>query len=92
MSANAQYNDHYATCERTHVSLRSYSDDIPPESITERLGVEPTSVQHKGQVRNPNGRRPVTLKLNGWFLESEKHVTSKDTRRHLDWLLDCVTI
>ena len=87
-SSDTLYDDEYPTCDETHVSLRIYSEETPPASITERLGVEPTSIQHKGQVRNPEGRRPVVLKHHGWFLESENHVTSKDVRRHLDWLLD----
>ena len=82
------YNDSYRTCELTHAKLRVYSDEMSPEEMATALRVTPTSVQHKGDVRNPRGRRPVTLKLNGVFLESEGHVESLDARRHIDWVLD----
>jgi hypothetical protein len=85
------YIDDYATCERTYVTLRVYSDTIPPEEISSSLGLTPTSTQHKGRVRNPHGRRPIVQKLHGWFLSSEGRVESRDVRRHLDWLLDQIS-
>jgi hypothetical protein len=82
------YNDSYPTCELTHATVRVYSDTISPEDMASTLRVTPTSMQWKGDVRNPNGRRPVTLKLNALFVGSEGHVESLDATRHIDWVLD----
>ena len=82
------YNDSYPTCELTHATLRVYSDTMSPEEMATALRVTPTSMQRKGDIRNPNGRRPVTLKLNALFLGSEGLVESLDARRHIDWVLD----
>jgi Domain of unknown function (DUF4279) len=35
--------------------------------------------------------RSRTAKSTLWCLSSEGAVTSRDARRHLDWLLDCIT-
>lgn len=85
------YVDDYATCEQTYVTLRLYSLTATPEEISSALGIEPTRVLRMSEVRNPQGRRPVTQKQNGWFLSSEGHVQSRDVRRHLDWLLDQIS-
>src|SRR5262249_2630582 len=87
-ASDPHYDDLYPTCEYTHVTMRLYSDSISPEEMTLMFSCRPTSTQRKGDIRNPNGRRPITLKLNAWFLCSEGEVQSKDVRRHLDWLLD----
>jgi hypothetical protein len=86
----SKYDDDHSACEYTHVTLRVYSEKLSPEELAQRLPCPPTSTQRKGDVRNPHGRRPMTLKLSGWFLCSEAKVASKDVRRHLDWLLDAV--
>jgi hypothetical protein len=76
------YDDDYATCSKTYATLRVYVVD--PDEVTERLGLAPTSVQRKGDLMTSGQRWP----LNGWFLTSRGAVDSKDSRRHLDWLLD----
>lgn len=85
-SRRTPYNDGYETCERTLAELRIYGDHLDPEEVTERLQLEPTTIQRKGEVvTNSLGRQRV-VKIGGWFLSSENHVASKDLRRHLDWL------
>jgi hypothetical protein len=81
------YNDEYETCERTLAELRVYVDDLDPATVTKQLGIQPTSSQKKGEVRTNSIGKQRTAKVGGWFLSSEGHVTSKDLRRHLDWLL-----
>lgn len=83
------YDDGYPTCAETHVVLRIYPGDLDPTTVTERLGIEPSKVQRRGVVRPIMGV-PKQAPLNGWFLDSEGHIESRDTRRHIDWLLDRV--
>ena len=81
-------NDDYPTCERTLATLRIYGDDLDPQSITRRLGLQPSDSQRRGEIKAGIRGRQRTVKVGGWFLSSEDHVQSKDLRRHLDWLLD----
>ena len=73
------------TCAATFATLRIYPGDLQPASVTESLGIEPSRIQQRGDLR---GKRK--LKLNGWFLRSEHEVESLDLRCHLDWILDQV--
>ncbi len=82
------YNDDYPTCEATYATLRIYSGDKDPDEVSRVLGLEPTSLQRRGGIRNPHDHRPVRIKLNGWFLCSQGEVASRDSRRHLDWILE----
>ena len=75
--------DDTGSCRETFCTFRLYPGHIAPATVTEQLGIEPSDVQHEGEVR---GSRQ--LKLNGWFLSSRGNVESVDVRRHLDWLLD----
>jgi hypothetical protein len=81
------YDDDYASCEETYVTLRVYSDDIDPEAISARLGITPSKSQVRGS-HPPTTAAPVVPKAHGWFLSSKGHVQSRDSRRHIDWLLD----
>ena len=59
--------------------------------MTERLGIEPTKWQRRGEPIYRIGRPTNVAPINGWFLRSRGHFESKDSRRHVDWLLDHVT-
>ncbi len=82
------YDDEYATCARTHATLLVYPGDVDPREVTARLGIEPTRWQRRGEAGHRPGRPSWVAPLNGWFLESKAQVESKDSRRHVDWLLD----
>ncbi len=82
------YNDDYPTCYRTYATLIIYPGDTDPEEISERLGLEPSRSQRRGEDLNPAGRTPRIAPLNGWFLSSKEHIDSRDSRRHLDWILE----
>lgn len=84
------YNAEYPTCERTVASLRVYSGEIDPRSLSHRLGIEPTSLQRKGERRTNSLGRTRTIARNAWFISSEGKVKSRDLRHHLDWLLGLV--
>ena len=87
------YDDDYPTCARTYATLLIYTGNIDPSSVTERLGIEPTSWQRRGEPTHQVDRPSRIAPLSGWFLTSRGHVESKDSRRHVDWLLtrlECV--
>lgn len=81
------YDDDYPTCKATYATLRIYHDDLEPDVVSSRLGITPSKSQKKGQSIGNNPIAPV----GGWFLTSENHVTSKDVRRHVDWILAQLT-
>jgi hypothetical protein len=82
-----EYNDAYETCERTVVELRIYSDTVVPAEISRRLALAPSSSVTKGEVLHSRAGRQRVGQINSWILSSEENVESKDSRRHLDWLL-----
>jgi hypothetical protein len=84
-----EIDDNYATCVQTYATLCVYSDDIDPDEITKIIGIEPTSICRKGEVRtqNPKVKNPY-YKMNGWFYGTKDASNSRDSRRHLDILLD----
>lgn len=81
-----EYQDDYATCGETYVTLRVYPGEVTPLQVTEQLGLEPSETQTRGAVVTNKRGRTRTVKLHGWFLTSKNHVDSRDARRHLDWL------
>ena len=83
-----EYYDDYPTCEDTFVTLRIFSDVMSPQEVTNSLGVEPSSVDVKGERRNKDRPESFVNITNGWFLSSEDNVKSKDNRRHLAWLIE----
>lgn len=87
-SRDTPLDDSDPSCERTEATLAIYNFD--PDLVTQRLGVMPTSSQKVGVPRVMHRGVPVMGTVNSWLLSSENHVTSKDLRRHLDWLLDRV--
>src|SRR5215475_10644602 len=79
------YNDSYPTCSRTHATLCVFlPDTIHPDELTEKIGIQPSSIRVKGEVYKGKLRDWPT----SWFLESEEKVESKDVRRHIDWILE----
>ena len=82
------YDDDYDSCVVTYSTLRLFSDDVGPAEISQALKLEPTRSFLKGEPISPRVDRPRPQ--HGWLLCSEHHVHSRDSRRHLDWLLDLV--
>lgn len=81
------YDDDYGTCERTHATLLIYPVRTDPETITGRLGIEPTKWQRKGE---PIPGTQQTAEVDLWYLGTKERVESRDSRRHVDWLLDAI--
>lgn len=86
MRTETSYDDEYATCVYTHAWLRVMSEDLQPEAVTSLLDIQPTKTQVRGGLPRPSSKHPY--KYGGWFLESKGQIQSRDSRRHLDWLLD----
>lgn len=86
MENETQYDDDYPTCTETFAWFRVMRDDLSPDSVTALLGIEPTHTQVRGELPRPSSKHP--FRSGGWFLESRSFVQSRDSRRHLDWLLN----
>ena len=82
------YNDAYPTCERCYAELRVFTEALSPDEVSNRIGLRPTSQQSAGESRINRLGRSRLIPRSAWFLSSELEVTSRDLRRHLDWLLD----
>jgi hypothetical protein len=78
------YDDAFPTCSETFSTLRIFSDDIRPNEITERLGLQPTKTYCKGEL---HGKGQLPRKTNGWYYTTSKILTSRDNRRHVDLIL-----
>ena len=78
-TTDPKYNDEYPTCASTCVTLRIYPNNPDLELISRALAIQPS------RVSGPTPNRPADKP--GWFLSSKGSVTSKDTRRHIDWLV-----
>jgi|GEM_PF-550760 hypothetical protein len=82
-----EYNDEYPTCVETFSTLRVFSDQVDPERITKLLAIEPTESFRMGEARGAKGHRN---KAHGWFYSTEGISDSRDTRRHIDLILDAL--
>jgi len=78
---------------RFAIALNISSGDIPPNQISERLGMDATSAVSRKPMEEP--LRAYNFRLgneNGWFLESEVRVDSHEPRRHIDWFLQQIPV
>jgi hypothetical protein len=83
------YDDDYGTCARSYATLLTYPDGTDPTSITERLGIIPSSWQRRGEpIASSLHQPPRIAEIDGWFLTTKGRLESRDSRRHIDWLLD----
>ena len=82
-----EYNDEYATCDRTAVHLNIYTGASDPDEVTRATGLTPTRLTRQGEIVLLSRGRHRVSPLNAWFLDTEDHVTSRDLRRHIDWVL-----
>jgi len=80
------YDDECMSCKKTYSTLRLFSDTLTPARISSALGLEPTQSLVKGEPISAHVPRARTQ--HGWLLCTEHRVFSRDTRRHIDWLLE----
>lgn len=79
------FDDDYPTCLETRVTLRVFSKTLSPSAITHALNVKPSDSFSQGE---PYGKKGLLRRESGWLLTSENAVKSRDTRRHITWILD----
>ena len=79
MDDRALYNDNYPTCIETYATIRVSSAQHDCAALQARLQLSDATCRISPRAGSP---RAV------WGLSSEAHVRSRDTRRHIDWLLD----
>ena len=77
-----KYNHKYHTCAQTYATLRIYPRDSHPDVVTKLLQIKPSSISAAGT--GPAGSKYI----NGWFLSTKGKLKSRDSRRHIDWILD----
>jgi hypothetical protein len=82
------YDDDWASCASTHVTLRIYPGTIAIEEVSRRLSLTPTRTQTSSHRHTRPDGKVQAARPAGWFVSSKLHVQSRDVRRHLDWLLD----
>ncbi|MHC5539745.1 DUF4279 domain-containing protein [Singulisphaera rosea] len=75
----------------TFATFRVYPGEMDPSMITDRLRLQPSSWQRQGELVFSSRRPPRPAPINGWFLTSRDQVDSRDSRPHIDWLLDRLT-
>ena len=74
------------SCQETWAALFIYH--IDPKLVTEKLGLAPTHYLSKGTATMlPSGTKMIE-EIDSWSFSSLKNVESKDTRTHLNWVLD----
>ena len=77
-----KYLDNYQACNRTYATLLIYPGEASIESISFTLGLKPT---HTSEAQDLPRK-----KLRGWFLSTQESINSKDSRRHIDHLIDLI--
>ena len=82
-----EYGDAYPTCVETFSTLRIFSNELSPDDITKCLSVSPTRTFRKGESFS---KGHLTRKTNGWFYTTEMQSKSRDTRRHIDLILEAL--
>lgn len=79
------YDDDYATCAETYATLRILSHTVPAELIAQAMQVAPTRSFAKGDHFGVDGGN--IRQQTGWFWSTHEMSTSRDTRRHLDLVI-----
>lgn len=82
---NETYHDDYGTCKETSTCFRIMHPDLDLAAISQQLDLVPAWTRQKGQIY---GKRKTPHRISIWALDTDCIITSRDTRRHLDWLLD----
>lgn len=77
----------FESCAECFARLMIYPGLTHPDELTKLLKIQPTAINVAGSsVKNSRGVIR-NIKESGWFLDTEQHVSSKDIREHLDWLI-----
>ena len=88
------YDDNYSGCLRTYATLRIYPGEIHPQEVSARLHIVPSKFWVRDEtlvalpLQKSEKARPGAKAMHGWFLTTHGRLDSKDTRRHIDMLLE----
>jgi hypothetical protein len=82
------YDDDFPPCLNTYLVLRVTGGELKPAKVSELLGLEPTKSAAKGDKMPVGTTMMVVAEKNLWMYSTRGLVNSKDSRRHIDWLLD----
>ena len=81
--SSSDYDDDYITCKRTYATLCIYLPTrSDPNTITSELGMVPSRIQTKGEIREGKTKNWPTA----WFLTTDGKIQSNDCREHIDRL------
>jgi len=96
-----EYDDHYSGCLRTYATLRIYPGEIHPQEVSARLQIAPSKFWvrdetlaaipgQKSAQKATSGTKagPGAKAMHGWFLTTHGKLDSRDSRRHIDMLLE----
>ena len=86
MRIQTPHDPNYATCHYTHAWLRIMSDDFDLDEVTCLVKAAPTLTQKKGDLRSIEKQKHY--KKTGWWISSEGIVSSKDSRDHVEFILN----
>src|SRR5690349_13412524 len=80
------YSDDFPTCAETFTTFRIFSTTVSAPEISRRLWLRPSRSHAIGDpIKSPTN---PSRKEHAWFLSTKGQIDSRDTRRHLDWILD----
>ncbi|WP_449105264.1 DUF4279 domain-containing protein [Pseudomonas mohnii] len=80
----------YETCAECYVRLMIFPGERHPDEITKLLQVQPSVANIAGEkVTNSRGLTRE-VKNSTWFLSTESHISSRDIREHIDWLVQII--
>lgn len=79
------FDDEYPTCKETYATLRVFSQTLMAADITDVLGLLPSESFSKGEAY---GNQQLVRRETGWLLTSRESVNSRDTKRHVAWVVE----
>jgi Domain of unknown function (DUF4279) len=85
-----EYVHDYPVCLETYSMLRIFSDKLSPAEIKKALAITPTESFKKGEAHGKNKKNRFFRKTNGWFYSTDKLTSSRDTRQHIDLILEAL--
>lgn len=77
-------------CEKTSASFRIAGEGLNPDSITRRLGTEPSYCHSAGHTKTLRNGMVVRYRSGIWILDSEGKLSSTSLERHLLFLLGLI--
>lgn|SRR5690606_9170645 len=81
--------DDYKTCVETYATLCVTSTSLGADFLSSIFSFPPTRIIEKGKLRTKSDQvKDPYYHQNGCFYSSKQHVSSRDCRRHLNYIID----